>query len=436
MNPGAGSTALRGAEYPEDSTVVAKLRDAGVVLLGLAGLSQWANFRSTNSSNGWSAIGGQVMGAYVDMQDPSGSSSGSGVASDLGLAWATLGTETSGSIISPSQFNNIVGIKPTVGLTSRHLVVPISQHQDTVGPMARTVRDAAKLLSAIAGKDPKDNYTSAIPFDTIPDYAAACTTDSNSISLLQGKRLGIPRNFINRYNQGLGAPPLASFDAAISTLSGAGAVIIDNANFPSFDDFDYQGDALSVVFADFLNDIASFFAQLKTNPNNLTSLSDLRAFTQTSAVVEEEEFPDRNTGIWDAALAAGFTNTDPSFFPLHSSLISFAGEGYIRGALKTHNLDALILPSDISPFIPAILGSPVITVPMGAWPEGTPVIFEPRGELVVRAPGMPVGLSFLGDLWSEEGLVGIACGFEGVSGERGKKLGRVVQPGMELVDVL
>ena len=139
----AGSYALLGAKVPSDSTIAAKLRKAGVVILGKTNLSQWANYRSNNSTNGWSAYGGQTFAAYYPLQDPSGSSSGSGVSSSIGLALAALGSETSGSILSPSDVNNLVGIKPTVGLTSRYLVVPISEHQDTVGPMARTVKDAA-----------------------------------------------------------------------------------------------------------------------------------------------------------------------------------------------------------------------------------------------------------------------------------------------------
>jgi amidase len=164
MNNTAGSWSLVGAKVPRDSTMAVKLRKAGAIILGKTNLSQWANYRSSNSSNGWSAYGGQTYGAYYPGQDPSGSSSGSGVSSSLGLAFASLGTETDGSILSPSQMNNIVGIKPTVGLTSRSLVIPISEHQDTVGPMARTVKDAAYILQAIAGPDQYDNYTSAIPW--------------------------------------------------------------------------------------------------------------------------------------------------------------------------------------------------------------------------------------------------------------------------------
>lgn len=214
MNNTAGSYALLGAQVPRDSTMADKLRKAGAVILGKANLSQWANFRSTNSSNGWSAHGGQTYAAYYPDQDPSGSSSGSGVASALGLALASLGTETDGSIVSPSDANNLVGIKPTVGLTSRFLVIPISQHQDTVGPMARTVKDAAYLLAAIAGKDTNDNYTSAIPYDPLPDYVAAC-----NFSALAGKRLGVPRNVIEFFSDNTTGPIVSAFDEALTLIA-------------------------------------------------------------------------------------------------------------------------------------------------------------------------------------------------------------------------
>lgn len=178
MSNTAGSWSLMGAEVPRDSTMAAKLRKAGAIILGKTNLSQWANYRSDNTSNGWSAYGGQTYGAYYPKQDPSGSSSGSGVASSIGLALASLGTETSGSILSPSDVNGVVGIKPTVGLTSRYLVIPISEHQDTIGPMARSVKDAAYVLQSIVGPDANDNYTSVYPFETTPDYVAACSFDS------------------------------------------------------------------------------------------------------------------------------------------------------------------------------------------------------------------------------------------------------------------
>ena len=167
------------------------------------------------------------MGAYFPGQDPSGSSSGSGVSSSLGLALAALGTETDGSILSPSDVNNLVGIKPTVGLTSRDLIIPISQRQDTCGPMARTVKDAAYVLAAIAGKSPYDNYTDAIPFDTIPDYVAAC-----QFNALSGKRIGVPRNLIGNTTA---TPIITAFDAALNVLRAAGATIVEHTNFTGYE---------------------------------------------------------------------------------------------------------------------------------------------------------------------------------------------------------
>ncbi|OAT01640.1 amidase [Blastomyces dermatitidis ER-3] len=422
MNTTSGSYALLGAELPEDSTVVVKLREAGVIILGMAGLSEWANFRSFNSSNGWSAYGGQVTGAYVPKQDPSGSSSGSGVASDLGLSFATLGTETSGSIVSPSGQNNIAGIKPTVGLTSRYLVVPISQHMDTIGPMARTVKDAAKLLQVIAGPDLNDNYTSAFPFDHVPNYVAACQRSS-----LKGKRIGLPTNVLEQV-----APEiLDNFNAAVKVMTDSGAIIVKDANYSALEESNTSPLPGEVISADFVNDIANYFSKLQTNPNNINTLSDLRDFTQAFPL---EAYPDRNTGSWDGALALGYNNTSPEFWPKYQNALQLAGEGGVLGALRRNKLDAIVLPSSLASIGPGILGSPIVTVPMGAWPVGTEVVTTPR-DLVLWAPGVPMGLSFLGDFWSEEALIGMAYAYEQKSLKR-KTLSRYIEPKTELKDVV
>ncbi|CEJ88281.1 hypothetical protein VHEMI04670 [[Torrubiella] hemipterigena] len=172
MDNTAGSFALVGAKLRRDSTMAANLRKAGAIILAKDNLSQWAHWRGQYLPSGWSSIAGQCVGAFGG--NPMGSSSGGGVVSAVGLTWASLGTETAGSIIYPAWYNNVVGIKPTIGLTSRYLVVPISGHHDTVGPMARTVKDAAALLNVMAGKDSNDKYTSLIPNNgKIPDYVAA-----------------------------------------------------------------------------------------------------------------------------------------------------------------------------------------------------------------------------------------------------------------------
>ncbi|MCJ1373951.1 hypothetical protein MMC20_005181 [Loxospora ochrophaea] len=424
----AGSFALYGATVPRDSGVAAKLRAAGVVILGKTNLSQWANFRSDNSTNGWSAYGGQTYAAYFPAQDPSGSSSGSGVSSSIGLALAALGTETSGSILSPSEVNNLVGIKPTVGLTSRSLVVPISQRQDTVGPMARSVKDAAYLLQAIAGMDPYDNYTSAIPYDPLPDYVAAC-----NFSGLQGKRIGIPRNVISP-EEGDG-PVLAAFEAAIKTITNAGATVIDNTNITAYalDQYFYGNASTIVLDADFVSDLpGEYLSMLTSNPENVHDLEDVRNFTQH---FPQEDYPDRDTGVWDQALGLGFNNTAPQFWAAYQINLITGGSGGILGVLENNSLDALILPTDFSPGLPALVGSPVVTVPLGFYPPNTTVIPNQRNTLVETGPNIPFGISFLGAKWSEASLISYAYAFEQRTMVRNQVQPYIV-PNTELWDVV
>ncbi|GFG21019.1 putative amidase C869.01 [Aspergillus udagawae] len=423
----AGSYALVGAKVAADSTVAKKLRQAGAIILGKTSMSEWANFRSLNGSSGWSAQGGQTYAAYYPKQDPSGSSSGSGVAADLGLALAALGTETSGSILCPSENNNIVGIKPTVGLTSRYMVIPISERQDTIGPMARTVKDAAMILQAIAGPDTNDNYTLASPFgNRLPNYVAAC-----KLSGLKGKRIGIPRNVINTLGAS-SAPIVSAFEAAVSVISEAGATIVEDANFTGYDEYLKSSIPQTVVAADFISNIASYLSKLKTNPNNLHNLEDIRRFIQHSPL---EDYPSRDTGIWDLALDRGLNNTSPEFWQLHLQSLYYGEEGGLTGALSRNKLDAVILPTVLADDIPAIIGSPVITVPLGSFPEGTPIEYNPRGNLVEKAPGIPFGISFLGPKWSEESLIGMAYAFEQRTLAR-KKLQRYIEPKSDLSSVL
>lgn len=428
MNNTAGSFALLGAKVPRDSGVAAKLRAAGAIILGKANLSQWANFRSNNSTNGWSAYGGQTEGVYVPDEDPSGSSSGSGVSSALGLALAALGTETSGSILSPSEDNNLVGIKPTVGLTSRALVIPISQRQDTVGPMARTVKDAAYLLQAIAGKDPDDNYTSAIPYDPLPDYVAACNYSS-----LRGKRIGIPRNVI--YPEQEDQPVLAAFEAAIQTVKRAGATVVDNLNITAYalDQYLNGNTSLIVLDADFVSDLPNnYLSKLTYNPENVHNLEDVRNFTQS---FPPEDYPDRDTGVWDGALALGFNNTDPRFWAAYQINLQTAGPQGILGLLTNYSLDVLMLPTDFSPGLPALVGTPVVTVPLGFYPQNTTIIKNMRGTLVETDPNIPFGLSFLGPAWSEADLIGYAYAFEQRTMVRNQKQPYIL-PATELVNVV
>lgn len=284
----AGSFALLGATVSRESTVVAKLRGAGAVMLGKATMGEWAQFRSrrVSSSHGWSAYGGQCFGAYYPRQDPSGSSSGSAVAVSLGLALGALATETSGSIVLPAEKSNIVGIKPTLGLTSRSMVIPISIRQDSIGPVAQSVKDAAILLSTIAGKDTNDNWTSAQPFDQVPDYVKAC-----NYSALEGARLGVPRNGIDYFLDNNTKPIMAAFESALDLIRNSGAKVVDEADFSLFDVPAFSHNSNIVMSTDFIDGLSAYLEALKTNPNKVKNLADIKKFTKDDP---REEYPDRD----------------------------------------------------------------------------------------------------------------------------------------------
>lgn len=426
----AGSFSLLSATLPSDATVASKLRAAGAIILGKSNLSQWANFRASNVSNGWSAYGGQTVGAYYPSQDPCGSSSGSGVATSLGLAWAALGTETDGSLICPGQFNNIVSIKPTVGLTSRHFVIPISATQDTVGPMARTVEDAAALLGVIAGADSADNATLANPhaYNT-PDYVRAAKSGT-----LKGKRFGVPRNWINVNSQGdpSAAPLLAAFEASLDVLRTAGASVVDS-NFTILNDPSnlqtLSNNEDLVLATEFIAGLASYLASLTKNPLGLTDLEQVRHFTQAFPA---EDYPDINTAVWDQALAYNLSASSAPVYAAREQNFGFGATGGIQASIERDRLDAVVLPSAYASTPAAVVGSPVLTVPMGAYPNGTAIVKDERGVLVDVAPGIPFGVAFAGKKWSEEKLVGFAYAYEQRTHWR-YRLKPIVRPTTELL---
>ncbi|KAL7928159.1 amidase signature domain-containing protein [Trichoderma chlorosporum] len=427
MNNTAGSYALVGAEVPEDSTVARKLREAGAILLGKANLSQWSGARGA-ITQGWSAYGGQCVGAYYFEMDPDGSSSGSATAASVGLTWAALGTDTTGSIADPSSKHNLVGIKPTMGLTSRYLVVPISEHQDTVGPMARTVKDAAYLLSAIAGSDGNDNYTSASPFgDDVPDYAAACVGKG-----LHGRRIGVPRHILQLGSQKPTDYMLKIFNSALDVLRAQGAEIVDDIFLPGAEDLVSHKYSPFVTGPDLMVDIPRYFSQLKTNPNNITTMVQLREFIQKDA---REGFPEKNTASWDRGLSRGYDNTSPVWWENYSAQAELAGPQGIAGAVKNHSLDAIVLPTEYASNLAAPLGNPVITVPMGRTPDDSPLERNAFGTLNVKGPNMPFGLGFTGARFSEEVLLEIAYAFEQATMVR-KTIIPYIQPKTELKDIL
>lgn len=428
MNTTAGSFALKGAQLSRESTVVKKLREAGAIILGKTALTQWANFRTSNMPTGWSATAGLAYGAYSENQNPGGSSSGSGVASSLGLAFACFGTDTSGSIIFPAEFNNIVGIKPTVGLTARDGVVPVTLRQDTVGPMARTVKDAASILSVIAGESKYDNYTSAIPFKTIPDYAKSC-----DFSALQGKRLGIPRHLFTGYAPLGNSLPIVmeAFNASLSIMRSAGATIVDNIYLPGAQ---YQTDApLYVYAAGLLTDLPAYFRQLRYNPHSLHTLADLVEFTK-SVAPDLEHFPEYDTSHWDRALLLNETYDSPHFLGNYTESLKIAGLLGITGAIANHSLDAIVMPTFDAAYFSSILGTPIITVPLGKFEAGTEVV--PSGvDQNIIAPNKPFGISFLGDYWSEELLIGLAYAFEQKTKVR-DSIKPLVKPSYEIRDAV
>ncbi|HEU4565116.1 MAG TPA: amidase, partial [Gemmatimonadaceae bacterium] len=393
----AGSWALAQAPAPRDAFVAARLREAGAVLLGKANLSEWANFRSTRASSGWSARGGQCRNPYALDRSPSGSSSGSAVAVAASFCAVAVGTETDGSIVSPAAACSIVGIKPTVGLVSRAGIIPISHTQDTAGPMARTVADAAVLLGALVGVDARDAATAASGGHAHADYTRFLDADA-----LRGARIGVPREKLFGYHRGTDA--LA--EEAIALMRERGAVIIDPAPIPTlgqFDDAEFE-----VLLYDFKADIAAYLATLGEGAPART-LADLIAFNESHAA---REMPYFGQEIFLQAQEKG---------PL-------ASKGYraaldkcrrlsrtlgIDAVMKRHRLDALVAPTqgpswptDLtngdhfiggSSTIAAVAGYPSITVPMG------------------YVYGLPVGLSFFGGAWSEPRLIALAHAYEQAS---------------------
>ncbi|MCJ1479410.1 hypothetical protein MMC13_008095 [Lambiella insularis] len=430
MNNTAGSFALVGATITQEATVITKLRSAGAIILGKAAMGEWAQCRSrkASSSHGWSAYGGQVYGPFYPDQDPSGSSSGSAVAVSVGLALGSLGTETSGSIVLPCEKSNCVGIKPTVGLTSRSMVIPISARMDTVGPMTRTVKDAAYILSAISGQDRLDNWTYAQPHakQSNPDYVKACTLRG-----LKNARIGIPRNGIEYFLDKNTRPIMDEFEKALQGMSEAGATIVDGANFPAFDFPAFSGNASIVLDTDFVAGLANYFSFLDRNPNSIHSLEDLASYTKSDP---REQYPDRDTYVWDRELSRNITNEDSESHQAYQANLRMGLDEGVVGALERYSCDVLAMPTFASFHLPAIAGLPVVTVPLGYYPANTPLVMNSKGTMVTVAPTIPFGISFVGRAWSEEKLISIAYSFEQRTRVR-RQVKPLVSPTIELQDV-
>ncbi|RDA95497.1 hypothetical protein CP533_5450, partial [Ophiocordyceps camponoti-saundersi (nom. inval.)] len=425
MNNTAGSHALIGATVKQDSFIADKLRKAGAIILGKSAMSQWNAYRASNNSQGWSSVAGQVVGAYHENQEPAGSSSGSAVAVDIGLAAAAIGVDATGSILYPASANNIVGLRPTVGLTSRHLTIPFSERFDTVGPMTRTVEDAAALLKVIAGRDADDGFTLEIPEGgKIPDYVEACHQWP-----LRGSRIGVPWNFIHLIAelQPDCEPELVAFNKTLDKLKGAGATIV-NTKFKKASEMKTFRNL--VLALDFPFNLQSYLSKLETNPNNIRTLRQLQDWTVANAKLED--YPNRSVDFWNATLDATetlhFNNTrQTSVYDEGLNVIAdIANNGGVKTAVEKNGLTAIVMPTSWTYFCVPFDGSPAITVPMGAYPSDAPVVMNGRKELVKTGPGVPFGISFVGKRWSEPQLLGLAHAYEQLTQVR-RTLNRKVQ---------
>ncbi len=387
----AGSLALRDNVTERDAHVVARLRAAGAVILGKTNLSEWANIRSDASVSGWSALGGQTRNPYALDRSPCGSSSGSGAAAAASLAAAAIGTETDGSIVCPASVNGLVGVKPTLGLVSRTHIIPIALSQDTAGPMARSVADAALLLTVMAGTDPEDPATAEADARK-SDYSKALDAGA-----LAGKRIGVAR-FLAGYNAGLDA----EFARALEVLKAAGATLIEIAAFPNLEAI---GEAeFTVLMGALKGDLNAYLAS-RPRGAGVRTLAEVIAF---NAATPAETALFGQTLFEKAEAHPG--PADPGYQAALAKAKRLAGPEGIDALLRADALDALVAPTggpawriDVvngdhfqgsASGLPAVAGYPHVTVPMGA----------------VR--GLPVGLSFIGPAWSEARLLALAFAFE------------------------
>ncbi|KAB2957122.1 MAG: amidase [Thermoanaerobaculia bacterium] len=393
MRTTAGSLALLESKPARDAFLVERLREAGVLLLGKTSLSEWANFRSTRSTSGWSGRGGQVRNPYALDRNPCGSSSGSGVAPSANLCAAAVGTETDGSVICPASFNGIVGLKPTVGLISRTGVIPISHSQDTAGPMGRTVEDVALLLSALAGTDVRDPATAESAGRAAKDYRGALAGGA-----LRGARLGVARNFF-------GWHPEVDRQMAdvLSALAALGAELVDPAEIPhkgDYDDAEYE-----VLLYEFKQGLNAYLGGLPERGQPRT-LAGLIEFNRAHAA---EEMPWFGQEIFEKAEAKG-SLTDEAYAKALDDCRRLSRAEGLDAVFATHRLDALVCPS---------MGPAYLT----DWVNGdhyggsatTPAAVSGYPHLTVPAgfvSGLPWGLSFLGPAWSEAKLLGYGHDFE------------------------
>jgi amidase len=391
----AGSLALVNSRPRQDATVAERLRRAGAVILGKTTLSEWANFRSRRSASGWSGRGGQCRNPYGLDRTPCGSSSGSAAAVAANLAAAALGTETDGSIVCPSHACSIVGIKPTVGLTSRAGVIPIAHSQDTVGPHGRTVADAAAVLGALTGEDARDAATTASAGKAVSDYTQFLDPDA-----LRGARIGVPRHVYWGYS--VEADLIA--EAAVAAMRALGAEIVDPADIPTAEALKEEPGEFEVLLYEFKTDLNAYLRE-RGDPT-LGSLADLIRFNEEHAGMEMPYFRQE---LFLQAEEKG-PLTDAHYRDTLARNHRLARDEGIDAVMTEHRLDALVAPTNGPPWpIDVVngelhLGSSSTPAAMA----GYPIVTVPAGY----AFGLPVGINFIGRAWSEPTLIRLAYAFE------------------------
>ena len=390
----AGSLALLGAKPFQDAFVAKKLRDAGAVILGKTNLSEWANFRSSKSSSGWSARGGQTKNPYVLDRNPCGSSSGSGAAAAANLCAAAIGTETDGSIVCPSSANSLVGIKPTVGIVSRAGIIPISHSQDTAGPMARTVTDAAIILGALTGEDPRDKTTAQSRGKSYTDYTRFLDNKNG----LKGMRIGVARKHFG-FNQHVDE----LMDDLLSVIRQLGADDVSPTDIPTSGKFDDS--ELDVLLYEFKANLNAYLKSLGAS-TTIRSLKELIDFNESKP---DFEMPYFGQDLFKKAEAKG-PLTDPKYLQaLRKNHLLTRTQG-IDFVMKKHRLDALLAPTGGPPWPTDLINGDHFTggYSSASAVAGYPHITVPAGYIL----GLPVGISFFGGAYSEPTLIKIAYAFE------------------------
>lgn len=393
MRTTAGSLALLSSRPGQDASITRRLRAAGAILLGKTNLSEWANIRSSKSSSGWSARGGQTKNPYALDRNPCGSSSGSGAAPSANLCAGAIGTETDGSVVCPSSANSLVGIKPTVGLVSRAGIIPIAHSQDTAGPMTRTVSDAAILLSALAGEDPRDSKTRESRGHAQSDYTRFL--DRNGLS---GARLGIVRR-----NFGFNDRVDRLMNDLIAEIKKLGAVVIDPVSIPTAGKFDDS--ELEVLLYELKADLNAYLAGLGLQ-SPVKSLKEIIEFNEKN---RDREMPYFGQDLFIKAQEKGPLTSKPYVQALRRNLLMSRSQG-IDFVLRQHRLDALIAPTGGPAWPTDLVNGDHFTggYSSASAVAGYPHITVPAGYVF----GLPVGISFFAGAYSEPKLITIAYAFE------------------------